>query len=147
MNLLIRDVIAQLEIETKNRNITFVSKLDPSIEEIPLDREKIHQVLLNVGLNAVSALGHEGVITVRSQRKLEKGAEHVVVAITDDGDGISEENIEKIFNPFFTTKDKGTGLGLSISHMIIQNHGGRIEVATKKGEGTTFRIILPARRQ
>jgi two-component system NtrC family sensor kinase len=67
----------------------------------------------------------------------------ICAALKDDGSGISEENLTRIFDPFFTTKADGTGLGLSISYGIIENHGGRIEVKSREGEGSEFIVMLP----
>jgi signal transduction histidine kinase len=107
---------------------------------------QINQVLMNVLTNAADAIlacedGRKGRIRIKTERD-EQG---VRISITDNGKGIPSEILDQIFNPFFTTKapQEGTGLGLSISHSIIANHGGRIEVESKEGEGTTFTITLP----
>jgi signal transduction histidine kinase len=71
----------------------------------------------------------------------------VQVRFADTGQGIPPESLEKIFNPFFTTRQEGTGLGLAITHRIVQGHGGRIEVASRIGEGTTFTMVLPIEKR
>jgi len=81
---------------------------------------------------------------VRVSRQKSKGADEVCVEVSDHGPGIAPAAIEKIFTPFFTTKDKGSGLGLAVALSIVQNHGGRIQVSSKLGVGTTFRVSLPA---
>lgn len=103
------------------------------------------QVLINILLNANDASAFGGVVELRSVA----GPTGVELVIRDHGHGIAPENIGKIFDPFFTTKDvdKGTGLGLAISHGIIERHGGRIEVESEVGTGTTFRVQLPVGRR
>ncbi len=108
-------------------------------------REQIHQVVLNMMLNAIQACEPEGRVSVRIVSENTGGSLFARLEITDTGAGISEENLERIFDPFFTTKgpDKGTGLGLMICHRIITDHGGTIEVASRPGQGTTFAIRIP----
>jgi len=103
---------------------------------------QINQVFLNLLVNAGQAIEEKGEITLRTRIS---GEEQVVIEISDTGKGIPPENLSRIFDPFFTTKPvgKGTGLGLSISYSIVQAHHGRIEVESKIGRGTIFRVILP----
>jgi signal transduction histidine kinase/FixJ family two-component response regulator len=118
-------------------------------EELPLIsavKDQIHQVVLNLTLNAIQASGEGGTISivVDTDGPLEAPT-GVRIQFRDAGEGISEENLERIFDPFFTTKDpdKGTGLGLMISHQITADHGGSIEVESTLGEGATFHVRLP----
>ncbi len=103
---------------------------------------QLNQVFMNLLVNASHAIPEKGEITVRT----EEVDGTIVVTISDTGVGISPENMDRIFNPFFTTKEvgKGTGLGLAISHGIIEKHQGKLEVDSIVGEGTTFRVIIPA---
>jgi PAS domain S-box-containing protein len=109
--------------------------------------DKLVQVFSNIIRNACQACAEGGEVNVSAE--VLRDAAHVypeaVISIVDDGDGISKENLEKIFNPFFTTKDQGTGLGLSICQKIIEQHAGRIEVESEPGLGSTFRVYLPVR--
>ena len=102
---------------------------------------ELQQVMLNLIINAVQAMEGSGTLTLECRQI----GWNLLVAVRDTGPGIEEENIDKVFNPFFTTKDpgKGTGLGLSISHQIIHRIGGRIRLETHPGEGTSFEITLP----
>ncbi len=102
---------------------------------------QLGQVLMNVLVNASQATGPSGTITVRTGRS---GPE-AWVEIEDNGEGIPTDHLNRLFDPFFTTREAGvgTGLGLSIAHGIVQSHGGRIEVRTRLGSGSTFRIVLP----
>ncbi len=110
----------------------------PEIECIP---SQLNQVFMNLLVNAAHAIESRGRITVRTSYENEM----VTVSVSDTGGGIAAENLGRIFEPFFTTKPvgKGTGLGLSLSYSIVQKHGGRIEVDSEIGRGTTFRVILP----
>src|SRR5205807_2282581 len=106
---------------------------------------QINQVLLNLITNAVQATADgDGAITVVTRRH---GRERVAIDVIDNGVGIAESVMPKIFDPFFTTKEvgKGTGLGLAIAYKIITQHGGRIDVKSRLGTGTTFTVLLPTR--
>jgi signal transduction histidine kinase len=100
--------------------------------------------LINLILNAAQAMEKGGELKITAFRQVNNG--EVCIQVQDTGTGISEENLLKIFDPFFTTKDvgKGSGLGLSVCHGIIEQHGGRIEVSSTPGKGTTFSLFLPA---
>ena len=102
---------------------------------------QLQQVFMNVILNAAQALGPDGTVTVRTGQA---GAE-AWVEVQDDGAGIQADHLARLFEPFFTTKPvgEGTGLGLSIAHGIVRAHGGRFEVRSEVGQGSTFRIVLP----
>ncbi len=102
------------------------------------DQEKISQVFWNLGINAYEAMDNGGVLTVST----ENTSSHVTISFSDTGPGISQSDIEKIYYPFFTTKEAGTGLGLSIAYRIIEEHNGRLLVTSKPGIKTTFKIIL-----
>jgi signal transduction histidine kinase len=112
---------------------------DPSLPEVEHDSDQIHQVLLNLLLNAVQAIDQKGRITVTLERK----GDTAVVEVADNGRGISPDHLPNIFRPFFTTKGNGTGLGLSLARRIVEDHQGRIDVTSTVGKGTTFRVILP----
>lgn len=127
--------------QTSFRNIEIVREYDKELPLIELDENQMKQVLINILLNAAQAMGKGGIITIRTGTD---HCHHAFLIITDTGEGIAEEDIEKIFDPFFTTKeDRGTGLGLSISFGIIERHGGKIEVKSTKGKGSTFIIKMP----
>jgi len=111
------------------------------LPQILADSGQIQQVIMNLLTNSIQSIIENGEITVRTSAK----QDHVEISISDNGCGIPEENLDKIFDPFFSTKEqgKGTGLGLSISYGIIKRHRGSIEVQSEPGEGTTFTIKLP----
>jgi signal transduction histidine kinase len=110
---------------------------------IPMDMDKLQQALFNFVKNAMESIGGEGIVTL-SVRNTEK--ERVVIRVADTGCGMTTEEVDRIFNPEYTTKEKGLGLGLPLAHEIIRGHGGEIRVLSRKGEGTTFEILLPAEK-
>lgn len=138
LNLLIEDVILITKqfVEKQNIIINFKMKKDILIK---VDEEKIKQVFVNLIFNSVQAMKTGGEIDI-SFKCYEKWLK---VSFKDTGIGISKENVNKVFNPFFTTKDEGTGLGLSISDRIIQDHNGYFEIDSDVGKGTCMNIFLP----
>jgi len=107
--------------------------------EVEHDADQIHQVLLNLLLNAIQAIDGKGFISVEIGER-EKEA---VVIVTDNGRGISAEHLPNIFRPFYTTKGNGTGLGLSLARRIVEEHHGHVEVSSVVGKGTKFVVFLP----
>ncbi len=107
--------------------------------EIRGDAAKLRQVFLNILLNAVQAVGDSGEIDISAVST----STDIVVAVRDTGSGIAPEHLDKVFMPFFTTREKGTGLGLAAAAKIVESHGGAIEVESKSGTGATFRVRLP----
>ncbi|MEW6521756.1 MAG: ATP-binding protein [Thermodesulfobacteriota bacterium] len=138
MLLLVKKDFSQKKIKVKKH---FADDL-PAIQGIP---DQIKQVMLNMLNNAGAAMPEGGVITIST----EKQQEGVAIRIADTGIGIKPEDMDRIFEPFFSTKPavKGTGLGLSVSYGIIKRHGGSIEVESSPGKGTTFTILLPFSQQ
>jgi len=108
-----------------------------------MDVSKMKQVLMNLIMNAVDAMPDGGTVRISGKKQNEK----VVLQVLDSGFGISEKQLDNIFNPFYTTKDKGTGLGLSITHKIIKDHNGSIKVKSTTEKGTEFIIELPNDRE
>jgi signal transduction histidine kinase len=106
-----------------------------------MDREQIKQVALNLLLNAVQAMPEGGTLTLRGQNS--EDGQWIRISIQDSGMGIPSEDMNKLFDPFFSTKEGGVGLGLSIAHRIIDQHHGKIEVESNPGEGTLFALWLP----
>ena len=153
INRLIEETTRLIEWPAHLRDIAISMDLDPDLPPVWADEDLISQVILNMLTNAQHAITEKGTITVRSRRCQKptgpgpnaEPVPMVEVSVIDTGCGIPEENLQRIFDPFFTTKEvgKGTGLGLSISYGIITAHGGTIEVESKVGSGSTFRIYLP----
>jgi len=148
VNALVEAVIEILIYELRTNNIKVEKELSAHLPRLLLDPHQIQQVFLNIVNNArqaIEAHRQRGLIRITTSAVEQR----VRITFQDDGPGISEENLAKIFNPFFTTKPvgKGTGLGLSLSYGIIQEHGGSITAASKLGHGTTFLIELPITNQ
>jgi len=131
----------------RRHNIKFITKLSHAPAPVPVDQSRLAQVFDNVIQNAIEAMSASGgtlcVNVTHEATNAEHGSE-VCVEFNDTGEGIRSEVVERIFDPFFTTKSSGTGLGLSICHELVQAHGGKIQVASAQGCGTTVRILLPA---
>lgn len=142
LNAVVDDTLIIIESTLKQKRIHLMKQLDPNLRPIMGDHNQLQQVFLNIVNNAIYAMPNGGNLIIAA-RKIHD--DYVVVEFTDTGCGIKEEYISKIFDPFFTTKEpgKGTGLGLSISYRIIKDHGGRIEVKTTEGKGTSFFVTLP----
>jgi signal transduction histidine kinase len=144
INTILERTAAQIEIDPRyEQNIRVRRRFDPAVPEAAFDSEKLHQVFLNIGLNAVNAMPGGGELTIASITQVRDGSAEIVVSFIDQGKGIAPEDVERIFDPFFTQSDSGTGLGLSISHRIVQHHGGRIDVNPGKDGGTRVDVILP----
>ena len=146
---LIEKMVFLLSPQTKAKNIRVDCQFDPDIGKVWMDSEKMRQVILNLLSNAVDFTPEQGRIEISTKYKYKKGKnENIQVHIKDNGEGISPSNIDKIFEPYFTTKHKsnlhrGTGLGLFIAYKNMLDHGGSIEVESKVNEGTTFILTLP----
>ncbi|MBI1820518.1 MAG: response regulator [Nitrospirae bacterium] len=139
LNKLIKETIVLLEKEAAKKKLLIKGEFISALPLISLDIEKMKQVIINLILNAIHAAS-EGFITIKTANLDEN---FVQFSISDTGIGISEENMEKLFNPFFTTKEAGTGLGLMTCHDIIDKHRGFINVKSVLSKGTTFIIQLP----
>ena len=133
----IHDLIAP---EAKERGINLHFDLDESLPEIEVDENQLSQSLLNILINAFQAVEDQG--QVRFASRLEDG--DILIEISDDGQGIPAENLERIFEFYYTTKDEGTGLGLSIAQRIVHQHGGSLVVESQEGEGTLISLRLPS---
>ena len=155
LNRVTEETVRFVERSAALQQIEIVMELDPDLPQLYVDADLIKQVLMNILVNAQQAIEEHGRITVRSRlvaarRLTGSGGEAspaVEIAISDTGCGIPPGNLQRIFDPFFTSKEvgKGTGLGLSVSYGIVRSHGGEIEVESTVGEGTTFRVLLPAK--
>ncbi len=142
INYLLDKTMALIEHHTSFHNIRINKEYNKNLPPALVDPSQIEQVFMNVLINASQSMPSGGQITVLTDFSAQE--KYLSIKISDTGLGIAEENLQKIFDPFFSTKGaQGTGLGLSVSYGIIENHGGQIEVISKLGEGTSFIIKLP----
>ncbi|MBI5427548.1 MAG: hypothetical protein HZA02_04625 [Nitrospinae bacterium] len=142
----LESVLALVEKEYAVDNIEIRRDFQPDLPLVKADKDEIRQVFLNLIQNAKYAMRDQGTLTVSAEKINKEESGHVRIKISDTGEGMSKEHLEKIFEPFFTTKPegKGTGLGLYIVHGIIERHRGTIAAESEPGQGTTFTIDLPA---
>lgn len=139
----IDQVMSLVGHQANMKSIKVLREETPQLPPVMADFDQLQQVFLNLIINAIQAMPDGGKLTIRSA--LEKDG-RVSISIQDTGCGISPENMEKLFIPFFTTKEKGkgVGLGLAVSYGIIERHNGKIDVQSKPGEGSAFTVHLPA---
>jgi two-component system sensor histidine kinase HydH len=137
--------LRQMEPQITSASLMLESNVPTFDERVRADPQKLRQVFINLILNAISATPSGGKITVRLGQRTENHERFWEVSFSDTGSGIATESLEKIFEPFFTQKSTGSGLGLAIVKSIIEEHGGRVEVASQLGRGSTFTILLPVR--
>jgi two-component system NtrC family sensor kinase len=141
VNDLLRESVALTKKQAAFKDVILTQELSDKLPFIFLDKGQIQQSIINLIQNAIEATPPGGSIKVAS--RFERRTKNIEITVVDTGEGISREDQSKIFDPFYTTKEEGTGLGLAITHGIIEQHGGTIEVVSKKGKGSTFKIMLP----
>ncbi len=150
LETLIEGIFLLLSSKMRKKEIICEKNIESDIADVYVDENQIEQVLINLFLNALDAMEGGGVITIhlrmvknRDDVLLDNASQAVLLIIEDTGCGIESENLEKIFNPFFTTKSSGVGLGLSISSRLVEENGGQIFVESEPNEGTRFKIYFP----
>jgi len=138
--------VAGLLEETLDPTITVTTRWEPHLPNVLGDESQVHQVLLNISLNARDAMPKGGTLTLEAARTDHRGRPAVSIGVSDTGIGMDAETLAKVFDPFFTTKEtgRGTGLGLYMAYRVIERHGGTIDITSRKGEGTEVEIVLPA---
>ncbi|MGA2773258.1 MAG: ATP-binding protein [Bryobacteraceae bacterium] len=141
LNRVVEEGLYFLESRCANAGIGLSFALAPDLPEINADPSQLHQVLVNLVVNGIQAMPEGGTLTIATHAR----QDHVSLTVTDTGVGMTEEVKEKIFTPFYTTKDvdQGTGLGLAVVHGIVSAHGGLIRVESAPGEGARFEVQLP----
>jgi len=138
----VKKSLSSLEDEMRHANIKLETEFD-KLPPVQHDEDAVNQVLLNLTLNGIQAMNGGGEMSVRVKQESRKGRLLTRVEVQDSGCGI-DADLEKIFEPFYTTKTSGSGLGLAICRRLVEKHGGWIEVESEKGRGTTMRVFLPA---
>jgi two-component system, sporulation sensor kinase E len=139
MNAVVDEAVRFFAPEIQDREIVVKQELRSDLPLVQIDRDQMKQAFYNVIKNSFEAMKRHGVLHIRTDRD----DTHVLVIFTDTGGGISAENMSRIFEPYFTTKDAGTGLGLLIVRRIVREHGGELTIASAEGKGLTVTIRLP----
>jgi two-component system nitrogen regulation sensor histidine kinase NtrY len=142
LNEIVQNVARLLQAQLQSADLTPTDcRLDlaKDLDQIAADPELLHRALSNLALNAMDAMPQGGILTLRTR----PGGDRVVAEVSDTGAGLTDEECERLFTPYYTSKAHGTGLGLAIVQSIISDHGGKISVRSQPGHGTTFMIELP----
>jgi two-component system, sporulation sensor kinase E len=139
LNDVVEKTLELLRPEIENRSIAVKTKLARNLTATPIDATQMQQVLVNLVKNAMHAMTRGGTLTLHTG----ESGDGIWLSVSDTGGGIPHEQINRIFEPFYTTKKKGSGLGLMIVQRIVRAHGGKIELESNVGRGTTFRVWLP----
>lgn len=143
LNQVIEEMVHMMAVEANRHAVTIRTDLEPTRLNLLADRVQLQQVLLNLMLNGIEAMqGRGGELAMTSQLAPDG---KVLVSVSDSGVGVSAENLDKIFDAFFTTKARGTGLGLAITRTVVQSHGGQIWAEANSGGGAAFHFTLPIR--
>jgi signal transduction histidine kinase len=140
LNNLVAELAEFINTELEQSKIRLLLELDERLPPVLFDERYMKQVLLNLIKNAQAAMPNGGLLTIATLGTDTEAR----ISVCDTGVGISQENLKKMFEPYFTTKDNGTGLGLTLVYKIIREHQGDIAVDSREGEGTNFEVIIPA---
>jgi PAS domain S-box-containing protein len=142
VNQLLEETLVLIEKKLRQSKISLVREFDAHLPAVRARADQLRQVFLNLILNAQQAVERDGEIRIRTARHTQSLQPSISVEISDTGHGINEDDLARIFEPFFSKRKKGTGLGLWVTQDIVRQHGGRIEVTSTKARGTTFNVIL-----
>jgi PAS domain S-box-containing protein len=142
VNQVLEETLVLMEKKMRQQRIRIVREFDEALPRIRARADQLRQVFLNLILNAQQAIEGEGEIVLSTSRYEQALQPSIVVQLSDSGVGIPEDDLNRIFDPFFSTGKKGTGLGLWVTQDIVRQHGGRIEVSSEVGGGTVFSIVL-----
>jgi signal transduction histidine kinase len=136
---LLKNLITLFQEEASSGGITLQTEISSELPSVQMDPERLTQAFINIMKNGMQAMGQGGTLRIES-RSFKDGVE---VILSDSGSGIPPEQMEKIFNYYYTTKEKGVGLGLPIAHRIIEAHGGQLKIESRVGSGTKVTVTLP----
>jgi two-component system sensor histidine kinase HydH len=136
---IIGKTVSLVQVDAQSYGIAIKLEMDRDLPRVMVDKDKMNQVFLNLFLNAIQAMERGGELVVRA----EHDQRSISVTVRDNGVGIAEENLLRVFDPYFTTKNAGTGLGLAMSSKIVEEHGGWIKLDSVAGEYTAVRVVLP----
>lgn len=145
INTLLSELGRLIENQALVNDICLDMQLTAGLPPVNIDKEQMKQVFLNIIQNALQAMSAGGNLSIKTG--YDPGTGNILVSFRDTGSGIPPENMDKLYQPFFSTKPEGTGLGLTVSYRIVENHGGKVKVTSSPEDGTEFTIILPASAQ
>jgi len=143
IQVVVAHVLTLMEFEAEERKIRLEKMVDERLPIVLGDETQISQVLVNIVVNAFQAMPDGGTCRILASRREAHGKQWVEISIQDTGAGVKEEELPRLFEPFYTTKSSGSGLGLAIAYRIIQDHGGTIEVSSIAGSGVTVLMKFP----
>ena len=143
LNELISEVVELFQKQINKYKIKFHLQLSPHISSFWADKDQVRQIFMNIIINAIQAIPEEGEIKIETEETIYKEKPAIKLVVEDNGIGIPEQNLQQIFDPFFSTKEQGSGLGLSIVYTLVEGHQGEVKVESKEGKGTKFIIFLP----
>ncbi|KOO13384.1 histidine kinase [Vibrio xuii] len=147
VNPIIEESVTLVKTGAKKRDISFETQLDAHTS-VEVNRHQLLQILVNLQMNGIHAMQGKGRLLISSEDWIEDGKNQgAIIHVRDEGCGIKEENLKRIFSPFYTTKREGTGLGLSVSQSILSQSGGELKVSSEWGKGSVFSIYLPERTE
>jgi C4-dicarboxylate-specific signal transduction histidine kinase len=146
VNQLIREVLALLQGEIRSQQVSIRSELAEELPPVPAHQAQLQQVVVNLVMNAVDAMSTVAnrVRSLRVKTEMQE-SDYLLITVEDSGTGIDAENIDRIFDAFYTTKSHGMGMGLSICRSVVEGHGGRLSVSPAQPHGSIFRVSLPIR--
>ena len=140
---LIEHIVALMRFEAEERKIQLEQRVSKDMSPVLGDETQISQVLVNIVVNAFHAMPNGGRCCIAAEERTEEGNRWVEIVVSDTGIGIEQEDLPRLFEPFYTTKSGGTGLGLAIAYRIMQDHGGTIHVTSVPGNGTQVVMQFP----
>ncbi len=143
INSLLNEVMSFLNINITKNRVTLKIELKENLPMVILNGEQLKQVFFNIVINAIQSMPDGGTLSVKTDMESDKNKSYLTIAFIDTGVGIRDEDLDKLFEPFHTSKEEGTGLGLSISQKIIEKFGGQITINSVLGKGSTFTVKLP----